>query len=84
MILKRRNFGREEIFREKKFDVGEEEVWWRRRRTLVEKIEKYWWKRKGNWDMEKFFGGEEEIWWRREGDKVWSLLLAHFQPFFSS
>ena len=36
MILKKRNFEREEIFREKKFDVGEEEVWWRRRRTLVE------------------------------------------------
>ena len=36
MILKKRNFEREEIFREKKFDVGEEGVWWRRRRTLVE------------------------------------------------
>ena len=44
--------------------------------------EEYWWKRKGNWDMEKLGGGEEEIWRRTEGDKVWSLLLAHFQPFF--
>ena len=32
--------------------------------------------------MEKLSGGEKEIWWRTEGDKVWSLLLAHFQPFF--
>ena len=32
--------------------------------------------------MEKLSGGEKEIWWRTEGDKVWSLLLTHFQPFF--
>ena len=35
MILKRINFGKEEIFREKKFDVGKEEVWWRRKIILV-------------------------------------------------
>ena len=35
MILKKRNFEREEIFREKKFDVGKEEVEWRRKRILV-------------------------------------------------
>ena len=55
MILKKRNFEREEIFREKKFDVGEEEVWWRKRRILVEEKRKL---------------GYGEIRWRRRRNLV--------------
>ena len=54
MILKR-SFGREEIFREKKFDVEEEEVWWRKRRILVGKKRKL---------------GYGEIKWRRKRNLV--------------